>query len=206
MKLLGQKLMAVRHRPRTDGGSMPRLRPTDRRTPSPHRYPQPLHRPRHPHHADRRLTSGGEREPQTFRRFMQQRRSKAQLARKAGLPARTVENYFKDNKPSVPPLIAILQALSIDVGWLVGEMPSDNDWQTGIAADAFDHVIDSLLGDLSSELLNGPGTELVAYIRERRGHLANALRIAIVEHSHRYDAQNARWWEDRRRNGGARPR
>ena len=73
MKLLGQKLMAVRHRPRTDGGSMPRLRPTDRRTPSPHRYPQPLHRPRHPHHADRRLTSGGEREPQTFRRFMQQR-------------------------------------------------------------------------------------------------------------------------------------
>ena len=36
MTLLGQKLVAVRYRPRTDGGSRPHLRPTDRRVPNPH--------------------------------------------------------------------------------------------------------------------------------------------------------------------------
>ena len=36
MTLLGQRLTAVRYRPRTDTGSMPHLRPPDRRTPNPH--------------------------------------------------------------------------------------------------------------------------------------------------------------------------
>lgn len=39
MTLLGRKLMSVRHRLRTDGGSMACLRPPDRRTPGPHRLP-----------------------------------------------------------------------------------------------------------------------------------------------------------------------
>ncbi len=62
MKLLGRKLMSVRHRPRTDGRSMPHLRPADRRTPGPHRHPQALHRSRHPRHAAHELTSDGKAE------------------------------------------------------------------------------------------------------------------------------------------------
>ena len=72
MKLLGQKLMSVRHRPRTDGGSMPHLRPPDRRAPSPHRNPQPLHRARHPPHTTRRLIAARERGNSAFLRFAQQ--------------------------------------------------------------------------------------------------------------------------------------
>ncbi|CUH39894.1 Transposase DDE domain protein [Jannaschia seosinensis] len=79
MKLLGQKLMAVRHRPRTDGGSMPHLRQTNRRTPGPHRHPQSLHRPRHPHHATCRLIPTGERGSSAFRRSVQQSRPAGEL-------------------------------------------------------------------------------------------------------------------------------
>ena len=72
MKRLGPRLMAVRHRPRTDGGSMPHLPPTNRQAPNPHRHPQPLRRTRHPRHAAHQLTPAGERGTPTFKRSVQQ--------------------------------------------------------------------------------------------------------------------------------------
>ena len=59
---------------RHDGwaGAMPRLRPPDRRTPGPHRHPEPLRRTRHPRHAAHRLTSDGERGSAAVTAFAQQ--------------------------------------------------------------------------------------------------------------------------------------
>ena len=68
MKILDQRLAARDFDRQT-------ARPPDRRTPSPHRHPQLLHRPRRPRHTVRRLTSNGERGDLTFSRFVQQRPS-----------------------------------------------------------------------------------------------------------------------------------
>ncbi|WP_410796047.1 IS66 family transposase [Palleronia sp. LCG004] len=70
-KLLGRKLVAVRHRHRTDGGSLPHLRKADRRPSDPDIHPESLHRPRHPRHSTRRLTLILKRESWAFRSSVQ---------------------------------------------------------------------------------------------------------------------------------------
>lgn len=50
--------------------------------------------------------------------------SKAEMARRCGLPARTVENYFKGHKPGIDALLALSRGLSLSVDWLLG----DEDW------------------------------------------------------------------------------
>ena len=74
MKRLGQTPMPVRQRPRTDGGSMPRLRPPNRRDPNPHRHPQPPHRARNPGHAPHRPIPPRESETSACTGFAQQSR------------------------------------------------------------------------------------------------------------------------------------
>ena len=59
VKLMGQSLMAVRHRPRTDGGSTPHLRPAGRGNPSPHCGAQPLHRAWHTPDCPHRVSPSG---------------------------------------------------------------------------------------------------------------------------------------------------
>ena len=59
LRLLSRKSMSVRYWPRTYGGSMPRLRPPNCRTPGPRRHPQTRHRTRYHRHAARQLTSDG---------------------------------------------------------------------------------------------------------------------------------------------------
>jgi hypothetical protein len=49
------------HETAGSAADVPRLRPSDRRAPGPHRHPRPLHRTRPPRPAARRPTSNGER-------------------------------------------------------------------------------------------------------------------------------------------------
>ena len=69
----GEAKRHARHRPRTDAGSMPHLRPPDRRTPGPRRHPRPIHSPRHPRHAAGPPTTDGERGTPSIRRIVNRR-------------------------------------------------------------------------------------------------------------------------------------
>ncbi|WP_081972983.1 helix-turn-helix domain-containing protein [Paracoccus sanguinis] len=48
--------------------------------------------------------------------------SKAELARRAGLPSRTVENYFKGHSPSAEALFQISRGMNVPVDWLLGDL------------------------------------------------------------------------------------
>ncbi len=86
MTLLGQRRISVRHRPRTDGGAVPHLRPAGCRGPDPGHsrllsdqwrlplIPEPLHRPWHPGHQGPGRNASGARGPAVVRRFARQRR------------------------------------------------------------------------------------------------------------------------------------
>ncbi len=62
--------------------------------------------------------------------------SKAEMARKSGLPTRTFENYFKGHKPGVEALIAISRGLGIDIDWLIGEVTEDKSFNTDMVGEA----------------------------------------------------------------------
>jgi len=47
--------------------------------------------------------------------------SKAEMARRAGLPPRTLENYFKKQKPSVDAVLALAEGMNVEVHWLLGQ-------------------------------------------------------------------------------------
>ena len=72
VKLLGQRLMAVRHRPRTGGGTMPHPRPPGRGVPGPCCRTERLHRSRHPRHEGRGIGLPGRRRTPAISRFVQQ--------------------------------------------------------------------------------------------------------------------------------------
>ncbi len=83
-KLFGERVMSVRHRPRTGGGAMPHLRQAGRRasdqsvrglcrTSGVHPLtPQPLHRPRDATHAAHRIGLSRKGNPPAIRQFAQQ--------------------------------------------------------------------------------------------------------------------------------------
>lgn len=48
--------------------------------------------------------------------------SKAELARRCGLPSRTVENYFKGHAPSAEALFLIARGTGFSVDWLLGDL------------------------------------------------------------------------------------
>lgn len=48
--------------------------------------------------------------------------SKAELARRANLPSRTVENYFKGYTPSVEALFSLAKGMRVSVDWLLGDV------------------------------------------------------------------------------------
>ncbi|GHG97496.1 helix-turn-helix domain-containing protein [Pseudodonghicola xiamenensis] len=48
--------------------------------------------------------------------------SKAELARRANLPSRTVENYFKGHAPSAEALFMIASGMHVPVDWLLGDL------------------------------------------------------------------------------------
>ncbi len=79
--------------------------------------------------------------------------SKAELARRSGLPPRTVENYFKGQKPSIDALLAIAEGMNVEVHWLLGQ---DRE-----------KVATDLLGEASWIILNRLLTELIE--RSKRG-------------------------------------
>lgn len=114
--------------------------------------------------------------------------SKAALARLSGLPPRTVENYFKGHKPSVPALIALSKALNMDVGWLIGINPNDADWQTGLATDAISEIVDESISEIEGDAERLSGIETIALLKSRRGKIASDITYRIVELAEKYDA------------------
>ncbi len=58
--------------------------------------------------------------------------SKAKMARRCGLPPRTLENYFKGRKPSIDALLAISRGMAVDVDWLLGDEPESPQDDTAI--------------------------------------------------------------------------
>ena len=62
--------------------------------------------------------------------------SKAEMARKCGLPSRTLENDFKGHKPGVEALLSISRGLGIDLDWLLGEAPEDKNMVTDFIGEA----------------------------------------------------------------------
>ena len=62
--------------------------------------------------------------------------SKAEMARQCGLPARTLENYFKGHKPGVEALIALSRGLGIDIEWLLGEDTEAKNFNTDLVGEA----------------------------------------------------------------------
>ena len=70
--------------------------------------------------------------------------SKAEMARRSGLPSRTLENYFKGHMPSVQALVAISQGLSVDIDWLLGLKPIPGDYAGDLISDAVYRVASEL--------------------------------------------------------------
>lgn len=81
--------------------------------------------------------------------------SKAEMARKCGLPPRSLENYFKGQKPGVDALLAIARGMEVDVDWLIGEAPEDGTLSLKIVSEATIHVLYPFLSELVSETTQG---------------------------------------------------
>ena len=62
--------------------------------------------------------------------------SKAAMARKCGMPPRTLENYFKGHKPGVEALLSISRGLGIDIDWLLGEDSEAKNFNTDLVSEA----------------------------------------------------------------------
>lgn len=62
--------------------------------------------------------------------------SKAAMARKCGLPPRTLENYFKGHKPGVEALLSMSRGLGIDIDWLLGEDSATKNFNTDLIGEA----------------------------------------------------------------------
>lgn len=60
----------------------------------------------------------------------------AAFARQAGIPARTMENYFKGKLPNVSGLISLSRGLSVDIDWLLGIEPEHGNYAGDIIQDA----------------------------------------------------------------------
>lgn len=115
--------------------------------------------------------------------------SKAELARRADLPPRTVENYFKGQKPSVPALIRLSRALSVDVGYLIGMNPKFGDWNSGAIYSASYEVLEKELLSFGSEIEQLTGEEVAKALRLRLGAIANTIADSFVSEVAEFDAK-----------------
>ncbi|WP_281825590.1 helix-turn-helix domain-containing protein [Jannaschia rubra] len=106
--------------------------------------------------------------------------SKAELARRADLPPRTVENYFKGQKPNIPALIRLSRALSVDVGYLIGMNPISGDWNSGAIYSASYNVLEREFLDFGNEIEGMTAIELVEEMRSRLGSISNKIADAFV--------------------------
>ena len=77
--------------------------------------------------------------------------SKAEMARKCGIPPRTLENYFKGHKPGVEALIAISRGMGVDVDWLLGEKPEEKNMRTDLIGEAAWSVLHQFFQGQASE-------------------------------------------------------
>jgi transcriptional regulator with XRE-family HTH domain len=76
--------------------------------------------------------------------------SKAEMARKCGLPSRTLENYFKGHKPGVDALLLLSRGLGIDLDWLLGEAPEDKKMVTDLIGEAVYMESRAVLSEIAS--------------------------------------------------------
>ncbi|MCA8878617.1 MAG: helix-turn-helix transcriptional regulator [Rhodobacteraceae bacterium] len=67
--------------------------------------------------------------------------SKAEMARRCGLPPRTLENYFKGHKPGVEALIAISRGMDVDIDWLIGEATEAKSFNVDMVGEATHRVL-----------------------------------------------------------------
>ncbi len=81
--------------------------------------------------------------------------SKAELARRTGLPARTLENYFKGQKPSVDALLAISEGTNADLDWLIGTSKEAKGMQTDLIGEATYLVLSRLFTEMTSRQASG---------------------------------------------------
>lgn len=71
--------------------------------------------------------------------------SKAEMARKCGIPSRTLENYFKGHKPGIDALIALSNGLGVDIDWLLGEDTKKKHMRTDLIGEAAWLVLNDFL-------------------------------------------------------------
>ena len=112
--------------------------------------------------------------------------SKAEMARRAGLPARTLENYFKGHKPSPQALIALSQGLGADVDWLLGLEPVFGDVGGDLLQDAVISVLHPFLRDLLAAAERGETPVASGRIMGKSPHrcaveLSSQVRAAFYE-------------------------
>lgn len=81
--------------------------------------------------------------------------SKAAMARKCGLPPRTMENYFKGHKPGIEALISLSRGLGIDIDWLLGEDSEAKNFNTDLISEAVYNAATSLLRERKQLIARG---------------------------------------------------
>lgn len=107
--------------------------------------------------------------------------SKAEMARRSGLPPRTVENYFKGHTPGVEALISLSRGLGIDLDWLVGEADAAKSFNTDMVGEASWVVIKRFMDELIDHAANGETpVENGRILGKEPGQIAATIEARLV--------------------------